>query len=196
MRWQQWGGSVQREPLMCNREEQLWLKVSPSHRGRNTSPGFLQGADSTRAVHYSHQTPHSPRFWYVQISKGYRAKEQFVWYCHLLCLSLLTNMFLLGFCLKIAKCSIKAGAKVSSFKLRRAAQLFLSPKPTFLLHEPSNLTIFYNPRDKKGQLYWWNHCFSKALPRRSEMNLLLIMSRVKAHHLPRQRKIQSPSALR
>lgn len=47
------------------------------------------------------------------------------------------------------------------------------------------------PEIKKGQLYWWNHCFSKALPRRSEMNLLLIMSRGKAHHLPRQRKTQS-----
>lgn len=41
MWWQQWGGSVQREPLMCSREEQLWLKVSPSHRGEGT---HLQGS--------------------------------------------------------------------------------------------------------------------------------------------------------
>lgn len=196
MWWQQWGGSVQRELLMCSREEQLWLKVSPSHRGRNTSLGFLQGADSIRRCALFTSVRGLPNYlkldlgsvlvvsveqvihWYevhrqygvtmilvqyVQISKGYITKEQIVWYCRLLCLSLLTNMFLLWFCLKIAKCGIKAWAKVSSFKLCGVARLVLSPKATFPLHEPSNLTIIHNPRGKKDSfidkiIVFWKLC--------------------------------------
>lgn len=95
--------------------------------------------------------------------------------------------------LKIATHTIKAWGE-QKWSQSSFAELFLFFLPTnpviwkyFRIPEIQRLK---KNKKKWGQLYWWNHWFSKVLPRRSEMNLPLIMSRGSTHS-PRQRKTQS-----
>lgn len=57
MWWQQSGGSVQRESVMCSREEQLWVKVSQSHEGEEHNSRVSKSAfNPFLVVHYTHSS--------------------------------------------------------------------------------------------------------------------------------------------